>query len=142
MFRISDLQHKDIINTLDGKKLGYIRDVELDLGTGKVRAIVLPGEGRFWGFWSRNEDIVIDWQQIKKIGIDAVLVELHQFTPSKKQRGQEIVTDDYTRIPPRETEGPAKLDKPERLDKKDIYLPKHKPTDPDEIKNQLLSDEW
>lgn len=86
MFRISDLRHKDVVNNIDGKRLGYIKDVELDLNEGKIRAIILPGENKMFSLFGRNEDIVVDWQQVKKIGVDVILVELPGFTaPASKE---------------------------------------------------------
>ncbi len=87
MFRVSDLRYKDIINALDGKRLGYIRDVELDLLSGKIRAIIVPGETRFWGFFARNDDLIIPWDSIKRIGLDVVLVEVEHLDTIKRRFG-------------------------------------------------------
>ncbi len=86
MIRISDLRHKDIVNRLDGKRLGFIKDIELDLTEGKIKAIVLPGESRMFSFLGRIDDIVVDWQQVQKIGVDVILVDLPGFaTPQPEQ---------------------------------------------------------
>lgn len=75
MFRISELTKKDIINVLNGAKLGLVKDVQIDLETGAVHAIVLQGRRRFW-FFPAGKDIIVPWTKIKKLGVDAVLVEL------------------------------------------------------------------
>ena len=36
MMRISDIMEKEIINVKNGKKLGFITDIDLDVENGKV----------------------------------------------------------------------------------------------------------
>ena len=83
MFRISDLRHKDIINVIDGKKIGPVKDIEVDLQEGKIMALILPSANRVFKLFGRNEDIILEWQKIKKIGLDVVLVELNNFAKPK-----------------------------------------------------------
>ncbi|MGE5508284.1 MAG: YlmC/YmxH family sporulation protein [Chitinophagales bacterium] len=73
--RISDLRLREVISVLDGRRLGYIDDLEVDVATGQVTAIVLPNKARFWQVLTRNEDICIPWSQIRRIGADVILVE-------------------------------------------------------------------
>jgi YlmC/YmxH family sporulation protein len=74
--KISDFQSKDVINIVDGKKLGQVSDLELDLRQGRIDAIVVPHQGKFFGFFGGGTDIVIPWRNIVKIGLDVVLVKL------------------------------------------------------------------
>lgn len=80
MVRVSDLRSREIVNTIDGKRLGTISDVEIDLGSGRVTALIVPGEGRFFGLFGRDEEFIIPWDRIKKIGTDVILVEVAGFT--------------------------------------------------------------
>ena len=54
MIRISEMQEKDIINIADGRYLGRLKDIEIDLQAGKIRSIVLPNHGGN-GFLRRKE---------------------------------------------------------------------------------------
>ncbi|OYD06631.1 YlmC/YmxH family sporulation protein [Paludifilum halophilum] len=76
MIKISDLQSKDVVNISDGRKLGQIHDLEVDLRQGQVKALVVPGESRLFGLWSGGKEWVIPWSQVLKIGTDVILVRL------------------------------------------------------------------
>lgn len=65
-----------MINIEDGRRLGIIRDIELDTLEGRVKAIILPGSPRLLGILGRREDLVVTWERIKKIGVDVILVDL------------------------------------------------------------------
>ena len=80
MVKTSDLKVKEVININDGKRLGVITDIEIDIESGRLTAIVVPGPGKFLGFFGRNEDVVIPWDKINKIGADVILVETTSFT--------------------------------------------------------------
>ena len=42
--RICNLREKQVINSVDCKILGYVQDVEFDLCSGCIKAIIVPGE--------------------------------------------------------------------------------------------------
>jgi YlmC/YmxH family sporulation protein len=74
MVKISEFQIKDVVNISDGKKLGNIGDIEINLTTGKIEAVIVTGNGKVLGFFGREEDIIIPWKNILKIGQDVILV--------------------------------------------------------------------
>lgn len=77
IIKISDLRDREIVNILDGRRMGPIKDIILDLEKGKINALVLPGinGGRILGIFGRSEDVVVPWEKINRIGVDVVLVE-------------------------------------------------------------------
>lgn len=79
--KISDFQTKDVINIVDGKKLGQVSDLELDLRQGRIESIVVPNAGRFFGLFGSSTDVIIPWRNIVKIGMDVVLVKLEDSRP-------------------------------------------------------------
>ncbi len=75
----SELRAREVVNVLDGRRLGLASDFEIDAETGMIRAIVVPGPGKILWLFGRNDDIVIPWERIKKIGVDVILVEAPGF---------------------------------------------------------------
>jgi len=74
MVKISEFQIKDVVNVSDGKRLGNIGDIEINLTTGKIEAVVISGNGRVLGFFGKENEVVIPWKNIIKIGQDVILV--------------------------------------------------------------------
>ncbi len=74
--RTALLRYKEIINLCTGHRLGFVGDVEIDLGTGRLRALIVPGRCRIFGLFGREEDYVIPFECIKRIGDDIILVEV------------------------------------------------------------------
>ncbi|MDR1116780.1 MAG: YlmC/YmxH family sporulation protein [Oscillospiraceae bacterium] len=84
--RIADLRLKEVINIHSGCRLGFVNDVEVDVVSGRVIALIVPGPCKF-GIFPLGEDYVIPWDSICKIGDDIILVdfELHH-APVKNWR--------------------------------------------------------
>jgi len=76
MLKISELRNREVVNVVDGKKLGTICDLDVDLENGRVTAIVVPSGGRFCSLFGGGKDYIIPWESIVKIGVDTILVEL------------------------------------------------------------------
>jgi YlmC/YmxH family sporulation protein len=75
-FRISELGQRDIINLVDGSRLGPVRDVYIDLESGQVLSLVLSGERKYFKLLNAGSDIIVPWDKVKKIGVHTVLVEV------------------------------------------------------------------
>ena len=72
-----DFKRKEVINITDGRRLGFVQDVCADLETGKITSIIVPGgTNKLINFLSSSNDIVIEWNKIKCIGEDLILVEI------------------------------------------------------------------
>jgi YlmC/YmxH family sporulation protein len=76
MLKISELRNREVINIVDGRKLGAICDLDIDLETGRIAAIIVPGSGRIYSLFGGGRDYVISWENIVKIGVDTILVEI------------------------------------------------------------------
>lgn len=75
-----DLRCKEVINVVDGRKLGHIIDIIFDLNTAKVCGVVVPANKTFWNVFKGDNEIFIPFSQICKIGEDTILVELYSTT--------------------------------------------------------------
>ncbi len=67
---------KEIINVKNGKRMGFITDIDMDVNEGKVISFSISGDsGR--GFFSRGyEEEAISWNDILKIGCDTIIVNI------------------------------------------------------------------
>ncbi|MCE7794689.1 YlmC/YmxH family sporulation protein [Salipaludibacillus sp. CUR1] len=77
MLNMSELQSKDIVNLSDGKLLGHLTDIDIDLERGRVNSIVIGG-GRMKNLFQKDEETVVPWKNIVKIGSDVILVRLEK----------------------------------------------------------------
>ena len=60
VMRLCELREKEVINICNCECLGFVIDVEIDICTGMVLALI----------------IIIPWKHVVKIGPDIILVEL------------------------------------------------------------------
>lgn len=72
----SELKCKEVINIRDCKRLGKVCDFEFDHCTGCINKLIVPACGCFC-FFKNEPDIVICYNQIKQIGPDIILVDIH-----------------------------------------------------------------
>ena len=71
-----ELRMKSVINVVDGRNLGNICDVVMEVCSGKVLGFVVPGKKKWYNCFKSCEDIFIPYHNICKIGVDSILVEL------------------------------------------------------------------
>lgn len=84
MMKTSDLRQKEVINITDGKKLGFVSDLDIDLEKGIIKSMIIPGQNRIFSLFTKAGDYIIPWEQIKIIGSDVILVEMTNFTSPTK----------------------------------------------------------
>ena len=84
---LRELRYKEVISVTDGSRYGYVGDLDVDLDSGQVRALVVPGPARFFGLFGRREDTVIPWDDVRRFGEDIILVEgTVACRPEKKEK--------------------------------------------------------
>ncbi|MEW6448465.1 MAG: YlmC/YmxH family sporulation protein [Bacillota bacterium] len=75
LLRVSELSRRDFVNVVDGRRLGPVKDMHID-EKGMVTALVLQPGKKHLGLFRFGRDLVIPWNQVKKIGVDTILVEV------------------------------------------------------------------
>lgn len=81
--RIEDLRYKEVIDISDGSRYGFVGDVEIDLDSGSISGIVIPGRLRWFGILGREAEQTFPWSAVKRFGEDVILVDGGQ-----KKKGQ------------------------------------------------------
>ena len=84
--RLVELRYKEIINVSNGHRLGFVGDVEFDRDGGRVTALIVPGPCRFFGLFGREDDYVLPWDCIVRIGSDIILFEAKGELLRRKRR--------------------------------------------------------
>jgi len=74
--KISDLRNMRIVNMANGKVLGKISDLVMDVNRGYVKAIIMPGGTRWPAFLNNEKEVEVPWDNIKKIGHDVIIVDV------------------------------------------------------------------
>jgi len=83
----SDLKYKEVIDVHTGFRLGYVCDAEFDDAEGKLISLITPGRAKFFGLLGREDDYVLPWRCIVRIGNDIILVETgDEFMRRKKRK--------------------------------------------------------
>jgi YlmC/YmxH family sporulation protein len=75
--RVTDLRDREVINVCDGRRLGFVCDVEIDNECGKIIALIVPEDNNFFSFRHICE-IKIPWERIDCLGEDIILVSLDE----------------------------------------------------------------
>lgn len=74
--RLCELREKEVINTVNCRRLGCVADVILDMCKGCVEAIIVPCPGRFGGLLGHDSEYIIPFECICKVGPDIILVDI------------------------------------------------------------------
>ena len=79
--RLCELKEKEVINVCNCKCLGFVVDIDIDVCTGGVLALIIPGCGKMWSMFGRGSELLIPWSQVVRVGPDIILVEIPEPEP-------------------------------------------------------------
>lgn len=87
--RFCELEQKEVINVINCKCLGNVRDLDFDEKDGCIRALIVPGPAKWLGCMGREFELWIPWCKIIKIGPDIILVDIDEKEVRKKNHLKE-----------------------------------------------------
>ena len=87
----SELRNKEVIDLRTGARLGYVCDAEYVPAEGRLLALIVPGQGRAGGLLGREDDYVIPWGKISRLGGDIILVEMERDPPRRRREKRPIL---------------------------------------------------
>ena len=79
-----ELRAKEVIDAVDGRRLGRISDAVFSGCGGGIEGIVVPVTKR--GFFFKPREVFIPWCCVKKIGEDVIIVELEGYYDRKDKK--------------------------------------------------------
>lgn len=82
----SDLRYREVIDIHTGLRLGYVCDLEFDDSDGRIISLITPGRAKMFGLLGREDDYVLPWSCIVRIGSDIILVEAKGDFMRRKRR--------------------------------------------------------
>ncbi|MCD8005740.1 MAG: YlmC/YmxH family sporulation protein [Oscillospiraceae bacterium] len=71
---LTELKHKEIIETKTGTMLGKISDIEIDTDDASIVSVIVYGRPRLFGILGRDSDMIIRYSDIDLVGRDTVLI--------------------------------------------------------------------
>lgn len=80
-----DLCAKEVVQMQEGVCLGKADDLTFDAATAQIESVQLFGRPKLFGLLGREETLTITWQEIEKIGADAILVRT-QLPPAEEPK--------------------------------------------------------
>ena len=86
MVSLSVLCQKDVISIDTGQNIGRVDDIEFCSEDALVKYLVIFGRPRLWGILGRGENVKISWENVVKIGQDAILVNKSESYKNPRSR--------------------------------------------------------
>lgn len=77
MLKNFDLRQKRVIDMDTAEALGFIRDMDIDFETGRIRSVTIPQKGIF-GILSGSKNVTVPWDRVVAIGSEFVIVKRNE----------------------------------------------------------------
>lgn len=84
--RFTDMRRKEVISACDGKRIGFVDDVIIDVKNACIVSIVIFGRMSFFGLFGKCEDYIIPWEKIDLIGEDTIIISCNMPKPQRREK--------------------------------------------------------
>lgn len=78
LVRFWELGNREVINCKDGKRLGHVGDMEIDLSNGCITCFYIPVGSKYCGCMGKRGEYRIPYCAVVKIGVDIILVDIDE----------------------------------------------------------------
>lgn len=78
IMRFLELREREVINSNDCKRLGYVADIEFNCCTGQIEAIIVPGPGKLFACLGSSTEYYIPFCKVIRVGPDIILVDIDE----------------------------------------------------------------
>lgn len=68
-----DLRQKKVIDIKTAEQVGFIRNMDIDFETGRIKSVTVPKKG-FFGFLLGRKSTTLSWENVVAIGSEYILV--------------------------------------------------------------------
>ena len=76
---------------MTGLRLGYVCDAEFDDAQGQMISLITPGRAKWFGLFGREDDYVLPWKCIVRIGSDIILIDAKEELRRRKRSRRFLV---------------------------------------------------
>lgn len=77
MLKNFDLKQKRVIDVDTAEAVGFIRDMDIDFETGKIRSVTIPQKGIF-SLFQGGKNVTVPWERVVAIGNEFVIVKRNE----------------------------------------------------------------
>lgn len=77
MLKNFDLKQKRVIDVDTAEAVGFIRDMDIDFETGKIRSVTIPQKG-ILGLFSGGKNVTVPWERVVAIGSEFVIIKKNE----------------------------------------------------------------
>lgn len=81
----NSLKDREVVNVCDGRRIGFVCDFGIDIVTGRICSLIVPGEFKVWHFGKRD-DYIIPWDCITRIGDEIILVNVPSLVCERQEK--------------------------------------------------------